>query len=178
MIGTLELAKELFESKDWYADDSLMDSGWEFLDAGCTRYAWLAPDGVVYKIGTSITNALEHEAMASVEMNEALLNTLLGEGIHIPKSSLYCFEDEVRGESNVIAVEYVESVIEYVCASIRPSWDLENGRIVYPECDCTHRVCPGDLSDVMSRHGLYFDDVHSGNVFVDGDGELWIIDLG
>jgi len=46
----------------WTAKREQLEAGWTFIGSGHSRHAYLAPSGVVYKVGWTGSNKAEHEA--------------------------------------------------------------------------------------------------------------------
>ena len=73
-------------------------SGFQWLGGGCSRQAWLGPDGVVYKVTIGTANQIEAMAYAIRAMID---HPKFG----IPMTSLYSFRGEA-GRVDVVAMEY------------------------------------------------------------------------
>lgn len=147
----LTIAEMMLWKGQWFDgfDLTQMPEGWKFLGSGISRWAFLAPDGWVYKFGSRYANRNEVDAAQQL----------------FPQ------------QDSTLRIPWVEPVGDYGdfsvirCEFMDGEWqdaDDVNSRAV--------RDMWRDLSRFLSRFSI--GDVHYGNVcFVDG-GTPAVIDLG
>lgn len=145
-----------------------MSEGWAFLGAGCSRNAYLSPEGVVYKVGDGEANRLEvrnsHRLRARAGKSELW---------RIPRANIH----HVRNTSAetwpasryVVAMEFVPSSDRsFHCAK----WFGSD----YAKCNCGQTPCIDEHRQV-ARRMFGISDLHDENVIVGQDGKFWIIDI-
>jgi len=138
MIGTRELAQAA-ERLHYSGEGHL--AGFERIGAGCSRDAYLGPDGVVYKVGDDDANRDEWD-------NFTYLRDNLPEGWGVAACTLHYLDEH----TSVIAMEYIagEEIDDHY--SVDPCNETCKG---WGQCVCDA------YSDLTRATGLY--DVHAGN---------------
>lgn len=143
-----------------YGEPPPLISGWKNLGRGCSRIAYLGPDGVVYKVGWGDGGA-----------NEALAYAIKGMIDHptfaIPAASSFTFD----GAEGLITVGAVEYCGEDECGDFEQEYcdcDLDEY-----DCDC------GFDPDYYCSAETFFgtSDLHAGNLRW-YKGKIYCIDLG
>lgn len=120
--------------------NSLTPMGWKFLGAGCSRAAWLAPDGQVYKI---LTREGSHYNYAEYEKCQELREQDFAH-IYIPEADLI---------GDVLVMEYIDGDTPPECE--------------YDGCSCDKIFGGQCWVDAVELTGL--SDIHAYNVMVMGD---------
>ncbi len=124
--------------------------GWRFVGIGSTRLA-LMYDNVVYKLNIANCQENSHEYEKYSLLKEHLVDGWIGSAFRVAECELYSFK--VRGKDvNVIAMEYISG----------------------------EHASPDEATDVdylISRLKLGIEDIYSGNVRYDLDGNLVLIDF-
>ena len=173
LIGSRKEALEILTNES----DGLGDlDGWTLLGSGCYRAAFLAPSGVVYKIGQRWANVAEVRVARR-------LRARTFDGIYIPLASAFSFG--LRGRTEVVcAMEYIEGTHPRGC------WESVWKGVTELYCHCgaypenaygdPHlNVPPCDEALVIRtvKRATRLSDVHNENVIRMKDGRIAVIDL-
>lgn len=142
----LALAKHRQGSDDPVGSEDAPE-GFEFLGAGCSRDAFLGPDGVVYKYGSTYANECEADNYKYILPN-------MPDGWTLAPSTYYA--------CGVLAMECVRGMIDN---------EYHNDD---EECICSGRCIQDTISELTRATGLY--DIHDENYFVRPDGVRVLID--
>lgn len=153
----------------------MVPEGFTFLGAGCSRSAYLGPDGWVYKVGDFDANAREIRNAHTLSSNPRL-----PVWAYIPTFEFVC---EVTHERSVIRTEYFTHKVEKNCYWCEEDncirWNPE-GRYCDGGCHCGMAVCWRERT-IELMNSLYLCDLHYENVMMipeNGDYTLVIIDIG
>ncbi len=164
--------------------------GWTRIGAGCSRTAYLAPDGVIYKVGRPEDNSNEAMAYAILGMLEHLM-------FAVPKVQEYEFAPSELGSRfdgypytlncsnySVVAAEFVKGdyssdldEMENYCEACNCGCSYVTG--TYDEtakCSCGDCTCGEGLAGAAERF-FQTSDLHERNVKF-WNGKYYCIDLG
>lgn len=174
LIGSRREAAMLLAEEDSYGEPD----GWEFLGAGCYRSAYLAPSGVVYKIGHDSGNRQE----ASTAQRLRKLNI---PGIYIPKTSSFNFEVNThRHRRTIVAMEYIDG--EHPDGCWVTHWNGQSelycycGQYAEGDEGVMHinvPACEAALFMDTIKSKVPLSDIHCENVIRMSDGRIAVIDL-
>lgn len=139
----------------------ILPDGWRYIGEGISRFAYLSPEGVVYKVGSDFSNEWEFENFSRLMVDyHYIMQTTR---FRIPKMALYHV-----GVDTVIAAEYVPNKGKFDCA--------RNYYYGNDFCSCNQPICYHDMVDVIEAT-LGISDIHFDNVHIDSEGNFWVIDL-
>lgn len=192
-IGSRREAMTLLDTVDSHVYSG--PDGWEVLGSGCFRTAYLAPSGIVYKIGEASANLSESRKSALLRKR-----TNLPDFLYIPVVSAFSFqrwrtinrydytlekEYTVREERRevVSAMEYIEG--DHLPYCFNATWTDEPE--VYCSCgeygdyngDYYKGVPLCDVARTLDtiKRAVHSSDVHNENVIRMTDGRIAFIDM-
>ncbi len=167
-IGNLEDARKIYYFHE--SHNYKVPPGWSEIGSGGTRTAYLSPDNVVYKVGSSYINVREAKASRKFRAQKHWES----HDIVIPRARAW----RIAGEREV---EYGRNHVVYVLAMeyVEPQ-DMAYCKAQYGEtCTCrkfgTPRVCVAKAFEYMRQRGVY--DMFEDNCFIQ-DNKFYPIDLG
>jgi hypothetical protein len=133
-----------------------LPQGWEHMGSGCSRRAYLAPSGVVYKVADGYDDANDTEYLTYVAL---VLSGAIPEGWDVPMT--YRYRVNVNGaERVIIAMENLG----------HSEVSLYHTNIPVPAGYASHAAIAREVFGVFDSHG--------GNIRQRKDGALVCIDLG
>lgn len=155
----------------------LHEMGWKYLGSGCSRNAWLAPDGIVYKYGDTWENNSEVRNVRRLR-RENMRAQLAALNVYIPNVTRYNLSNP---REVIIAMEYITGTHTFLCSAAMGRWTKDSrpnygSKWVYDrKCDCNFKVCPRDVTLAMEKFRI--SDMHEGNVIVDANQRFCVVDV-
>lgn len=154
---------------------SLLPKGWKFLGKGSYRWAFLAPDGVVYKVDRKRQSDAGNDGEAR-NFTRITAKGRMPAQVYIPAWTLYEFGDD----RYVMAMEKVETRFSFTyCDEYGDdcNCDMLALRDVFADMLAQYNGCWTQwLDSVGGACGLY--DLHEENIFPQADGRVALIDGG
>ena len=190
LIGRRAEARRLLDyvlANTWADQDAvqrkLLDSGWEFIGAGCYRSAFLSPSGVVYKVEDDTYCESNKD---EIRRARALARKSLSADIVIPVVSGFTFKSPT-GDADRPFKHTVIVAMQYMAGEHPPGcwYDSFEGR-TFCECGEIEYNEKGEPDKFMCSYSELFArlrkeldscDIHNENVIEMFDGRFAVIDL-
>lgn len=176
MIGSQVMAQRAYDNA--YSFERERD--FRNIGSGVSREAFLGPDGIVYKVGDSLTNLSEVSHVREINRAKDILVDMAYMNLNVPDSKLYRVKGDGRYKDKrvyVVAMQYIDiAPVWYTCESVYGR-RLDSGKWEHYPCLCSFDVCPSQVYDYV-RTNIGLEDLHYHNVVLDTAGKVWLIDLG
>lgn len=149
--------------------ETYLPQGWQYLGRGAYRVALLSPDSVVYKVNSDLAD----EQMGNTEelcSIQSVRRMGVPTGWAVPDATLYPISNT---DDSVIAMPLVDTSMPLSdCYADDCHCNTSKGNRVV-----SHRKGSVCTNDIFESANNAFWDLHSGNVFPDSEGVLWVIDV-
>lgn len=151
--------------------------GWRLIGEGSYRWAFVGPDGFVYKVDKRKAGSGSGNMEEAANFERITRQGRLPERVYIPDWTLYEFTDERR----VLVMEKVETDLKFgYCDTTYGGAcgcsDL-NMSNVFADMLSIYKGCWSEwMDEVASRVSLW--DLHEDNLFPQSDGRVALIDAG